>query len=106
MSIAKENIPEFNTNTTKQITKLLSIPLESYKNILTVLKLENYPKLMTFLTFVHKRKVAIDITKTSLESPSIPKSELVNKLLELIQPIVIKEENEKTEEIDEVFFFF
>ncbi len=42
----------------KQILRLLSTPLETYKNILTVLKLEHYPRLLTFLTF-ENRKVII-----------------------------------------------
>jgi len=73
----------------KQILRLLSTPLETYKNILTVLKLEHYPKLLTFLSFENRKRVAIDITKTAIEyTPTIPQAEQINKLLELIEPLI------------------
>jgi len=80
----------------KQLMKLLSIPLETFQNILTVLKLEMYPRLITFLAFDNRKRVAMDITKTAVEfTPAIPQADQVNKLLELIAPLV-KDETAET----------
>lgn len=45
----------------KQTVNLLTIPLENYKNVLTVLKLTNYKKLTDYLAYDSRKKVAISI---------------------------------------------
>jgi hypothetical protein len=45
----------------KQMISLLTIPLENYKNVLTVLKLTNYKKLIDYLNYESRKKVAISI---------------------------------------------
>ena len=45
----------------KQMISLLTIPLENYKNVLTVLKLTNYKKLIDYLNYDSRKKVAISI---------------------------------------------
>jgi len=78
----------------KQMLALLNSPLDSFQNIITVLKLEHYPALMQYLSPENKKKVAIDIARTCTEFPvAIPTADQVNKLLELIAPL-IKDETE------------
>lgn len=92
---ARKEKEDYSKNTNvKQIMRLLSTPLESYKNILTVLSLKNYYSIVKFLNFSNRRKIALDIARTAIESPPIPDADNVNKLLEYISP-VIKDESEQ-----------
>jgi len=101
-----EDKKEDNTKqpTVRQIIKLLTTPLESFKNILTVLKLQNYQDLIAFLSFANRKRIAVDITRTSIEHPSLmTEPDQVNKLLELISPLV-KEEQDVNVAVDEEEF--
>lgn len=90
----------------KQITKLLQTPLDTFKNILTVLKLENYPKTLSFLSLDNRRRISIDIARTAVDyGHAIPEADVINKLLELISPIVKDPENpDEAVNIDEEDF--
>lgn len=73
----------------KQIVKLLNIPLETYKNVLSVLELENYTGLMPFLNYDTRKKVAVDFLKNAIENVTkITQVEHVTKFLEFISPLV------------------
>jgi len=88
----------------KQIQKLLNSPLEEYKDILTVLKLENYPKLIQSLSWANRNRIAIDVIKTAIQyTPAISQADQVNKLLEFLQPL-IKDEEDQPQELDQEDF--
>lgn len=81
----------------KQILKLLQTPLDTYKNILTVLKLDHFPKVIAFLGYDNRKRVAVDIIKNTIEfTTALPTADQVNKLLELVQPL-IKDEADQPE---------
>ena len=106
----------------KQMIGLLTIPLDNYKNVLTVLKLTNYKKLTDYLNYDSRKKVAISILPT-LHSTNIlwhSKDTIKNtiehetivgepydaeKLLDLIQPL-LKDETDQpaAEDVDKVPF--
>lgn len=87
----------------KQIQKLLNIPLETFKNILTVLKLQNYPTLLVFLSYENRKKVAIEIARTSVEyNVSLPNMDSINNLLELVRPLVKDEEDQPPNALEDV----
>lgn len=91
----------------KQIQRLLNVPLETFKNILTVLKLQNYPSLLVFLSYENRKKVAIDIARTSVEyNVSLPNGESLNNLLELVKPLVKDEDDQPANATEDVELFF
>lgn len=56
------------------------------------------------MLLISRRKVAVDIARTAIESPAIPDAENVNKLLEYISPL-IKDESDpapEQQQLDEV----
>jgi len=80
----------------KQLLKLLNMPLEYYKNILTTLELENYEKVMKYLSYSNRKRLAIDIVKNVMENATVvPEPEQVIKLLNRIQPLIRPEEEEE-----------
>ncbi len=44
---------------------LLNSPLDTYQNIITVLKLQNYPTLISYLSYDNRKRIATDIAKTA-----------------------------------------
>jgi len=90
----------------KQTINLLTIPLENYKNVLTVLKLTNYKKLTDYLAYDSRKKVAINTIKNAIEHVTIVgEPEDAEKLLELIQPL-LKDETDQPppEDVDKEDF--
>lgn len=72
-----------------QAMKLLQIPLESYKDILKVLALANYPAVIDALDFDNRRRIAISIIKNIIDNAtSIPDAEAAEKLFNLLKPLL------------------
>jgi len=85
----------------KQILRLLQIPLDVYKNILTVLKLTEYTKLISNLNYENRKRVALDITKNAIEfSATFTTVDEVNTLLGMIEPL-IKDTPDQPAQIDD-----
>lgn len=90
----------------KQMISLLSIPLENYKNVLTVLKLTNYKKLTDYLNYDSRKKAAINTIKNTIENETVVgEPEDAEKLLELIQPLLKDEADQPAaEDVDKEDF--
>lgn len=72
----------------KQIVILLNKPLE-LKNIIAVLSLQHYPTVMGFLAYNTRKRVSIDIAKSSIQNLTrLSTAEHVNRLFEFISPII------------------
>eukprot|EP01118_Nematostelium_gracile_P013563 TRINITY_DN5141_c0_g1_i5.p1 TRINITY_DN5141_c0_g1~~TRINITY_DN5141_c0_g1_i5.p1 ORF type:complete len:732 (+),score=221.45 TRINITY_DN5141_c0_g1_i5:76-2196(+) len=92
------------TSTVKQILRLLQTPLDTYKNIITVLQLENYPKLFTFLSYDNRKRVALEIVKNAVDNSSfLSSANQVNKLLEIVQPLVKDEPDQPQLEEEDIY---
>jgi len=78
-----------------QVVKLLTLPLEAYKNILTALDLAFYSILMSFLDYNTRKKVAVDFAKNALQNfTRISESTHVTKLLDFISPLLKDEKDQ------------
>jgi len=91
---------------TKQIVQLLQIPLEAFKNVLTVLKLSNYQPLISCLSYNTRKKVSLDIVNSTIQNSTIiEEPEDVNSLLETISTLVKDEQDQPDmEDIDKEDF--
>lgn len=56
------------SKSTKQIVALLSAPLEKYNDIVTVLKLSNYPRVMEYLDNRTNKVMAIVIIQSIMKN--------------------------------------
>eukprot|EP01098_Paradermamoeba_levis_P003435 TRINITY_DN1567_c0_g1_i1.p1 TRINITY_DN1567_c0_g1~~TRINITY_DN1567_c0_g1_i1.p1 ORF type:complete len:801 (-),score=266.26 TRINITY_DN1567_c0_g1_i1:33-2435(-) len=76
-------------STVKQIQKLLNLPLDNYKNILIILKLENYPKILNYLNYTNRKRAAVDMVRNIIDnSTQLSEVEHINQFMELIAPLV------------------
>eukprot|EP01121_Diplochlamys_sp_Union-15-3_P020211 TRINITY_DN7824_c0_g1_i7.p1 TRINITY_DN7824_c0_g1~~TRINITY_DN7824_c0_g1_i7.p1 ORF type:complete len:515 (-),score=74.11 TRINITY_DN7824_c0_g1_i7:830-2374(-) len=97
-TITKTKEEKLNKNAVKEILRLLQIPLNAYKNVLMILKLENYQKVMSTLDYADRKKVSIDIAKNAIENDTkIPDAESVEVLFKLLNPLVKDEDGQPPE---------
>ncbi|EFC41731.1 vacuolar protein sorting-associated protein [Naegleria gruberi] len=87
----------------KLVKKLLLIPIESYKNVLTVLQLEKYGEILELLGFDDRRSIAMDICRCALKHRhKVTNVDEIRGLFELIKPLLKDEED--TTDVDEEDF--
>ncbi|CAK8579356.1 unnamed protein product [Lathyrus sativus] len=87
---------------TKQIVALLSAPLEKYNDIMTALKLSNYPCVMEFLDIPTNKVMATVIIQSIMKNGTrISTSDKVEALFELIKGLIKDSDVSPNEELDE-----
>eukprot|EP00761_Pharyngomonas_kirbyi_P013948 gb/GECH01013978.1/.p1 GENE.gb/GECH01013978.1/~~gb/GECH01013978.1/.p1 ORF type:complete len:810 (+),score=182.39 gb/GECH01013978.1/:1-2430(+) len=86
---------------TQLLRRLLLLPVEQYQNVLVLLHLEHYSDLMQILAYTHRRDIAVAIARAALKyRHPITSSEQVNKLFELMRPLM-KDESDAPEAEEE-----
>ncbi|WOL15216.1 hypothetical protein Cni_G23997 [Canna indica] len=90
---------------TKQLIALLSAPLEKYNDIVTALKLPNYPRVMDHLDNGTKKVMAVVIIQSIMKNASnISTADKVEALFELIKGLIKDMDGSQDDEIDEEDF--
>ncbi|XP_004287790.1 PREDICTED: vacuolar protein sorting-associated protein 35A [Fragaria vesca subsp. vesca] len=90
---------------TKQVVALLSAPLEKYNDIVTALKLTNYPRVMEFLdTGTNKVMATVIIQSIMKNTTHILTAEKVEALFELIKGLIVDLDGTLHDEVDEEDF--
>ena len=99
---AEESIQ--NQKVVKQLISFLRSPLVNFNNILIVLQLKNYSSLLPFLSYDSRKKVAVEVLKSCIESGiPIPNPEQAEALFGLIEPLV-SDTQDQPQEFDEEEF--
>ncbi|XP_062102677.1 vacuolar protein sorting-associated protein 35A-like [Humulus lupulus] len=87
---------------TKQIVALLSAPLEKYNDIVTTLKLSNYPHVMEYLDNETNKVMATVIISSVMKNKThVSTADKVEALFELIKGLIKDLEGNSDDEIDE-----
>ncbi|KAF5454594.1 hypothetical protein F2P56_024246 [Juglans regia] len=87
---------------TKQIVALLSAPLEKYNDIVTALKLSNYPRVMEYLDTETNKVMATVIIQSIMKNKTcIETEDKVEALFELVKGLIKDLEGNLQDEIDE-----
>ncbi|KAH7286873.1 hypothetical protein KP509_32G026000 [Ceratopteris richardii] len=91
---------------TKQIITLLSAPLEKYNNVVTVLNLTNYPKIMEHLDYGTNKIMAVVIIQSIMKNGTfIMEADKVEALFQLLKELVQDSDGSPTlDELDEEDF--
>ncbi|OMO55794.1 Vacuolar protein sorting-associated protein 35 [Corchorus capsularis] len=87
---------------TKQIVALLSAPLEKYNDIVTALKLSNYPRMMEYLDSETNKVMATVIIQSIMKNKTrISTADRVEALFELIKGLIKDLDGSPDDEVDE-----
>ncbi|KAF3440329.1 hypothetical protein FNV43_RR18613 [Rhamnella rubrinervis] len=87
---------------TKQIVALLSAPLEKYNDIVTALKLSNYPRVMEYLDNATNKVMATVIIQSIMKNKTqISTVDKVEALFELIKGLIKDLDGTVDDELDE-----
>ncbi|XP_057964926.1 vacuolar protein sorting-associated protein 35B-like [Malania oleifera] len=90
---------------TKQIVTLLSAPLEKYNDIVTALKLSNYPRVMEYLDNGTNKVMAVVIIQSIMKNNTcISTADKVEALFELIKGLIKDLDGTSLDEVDEEDF--
>ncbi|CAD1473373.1 unnamed protein product [Heterotrigona itama] len=87
----KQNVDklEYNSAVSRELVRLMKIPVDNYKNILTVLKLEHFAPLLDYFDYEGRKLLAIYIITNILENETlIPTQEQVDAVLSMVSPLV------------------
>ena len=69
---------EHNTAVSKELMKLMKIPVDNYNNLLTLLKLEHYGPMFEYFDYYARKNMSIYIVNNALENETqIPSQEHV-----------------------------
>ncbi|XP_021815428.1 vacuolar protein sorting-associated protein 35A-like [Prunus avium] len=90
---------------TKQVVALLSAPLEKYNDIVTALKLSNYPRVLEFLDSGTNKVMATVIIQSIMKNTThVLTAEKVEALFELIKGLIEDLDGTPDDEVDEEDF--
>ncbi|KAF8770166.1 Vacuolar protein sorting-associated protein like [Argiope bruennichi] len=92
---------EYNTPVSKELLKLLKIPVQHYNNILTVLELKHFGSLMNFCDYNSRKSMSCFLVNNALENETyIPTQEQVEQILVLVSPLVQDQSDQPSEDDD------
>ncbi|GIY05603.1 vacuolar protein sorting-associated protein 35 [Caerostris extrusa] len=92
---------DYNTPVSKELLKLLKIPVQHYNNILTVLELKHFGNLMNFCDYNSRKSMSSFLVNNALENETyIPTQEQVEEILQLVSPLVQDQTDQPADEDD------
>ncbi|KAK2177624.1 hypothetical protein NP493_589g02015 [Ridgeia piscesae] len=92
---------ESSSAVSKELTRLMNIPIEFYKNILMLLKLDHFSALFDYFDYQARKTMSVYIITSALESDTyVTMQEEVDGILSLVSPLVQDQSDEPEEEGD------
>ncbi|XP_033229903.1 vacuolar protein sorting-associated protein 35 isoform X1 [Belonocnema kinseyi] len=80
---------EYNSAVSRELARLIKIPVDNYKNLLVVLQLENFAPLLEYFDYEGRKMLAIYVITNILENETlIPTQEQVDAVLSIVAPLV------------------
>ncbi|QHN84027.1 Vacuolar protein sorting-associated proteinB [Arachis hypogaea] len=97
--------PKLDNRATKQVVALLSAPLDKYNDIVTALRLSNYPRVMDHLDNQTNKVMAMLIIQSIMKNNTlISTADKVEVLFELIKGLITDLDATTVDEVDEEDF--
>lgn len=85
---------EYNSSVSRELTRLLNIPLQTYNNILTILKLSNFTPLLGVFDVEGRKNMAALIVNNALSNGTfISTPEEVDLILTMISSLIVDQED-------------
>lgn len=88
----------------KELTKLLKVPLDHYKDILTVLQLQNFSKILKYLDFKPRKEISLYVANNIVENFTVIARQVhVEALLSMLTPLVEDHPSSVVDPLDDEF---
>ncbi|KAF6041131.1 VPS35 [Bugula neritina] len=92
---------EHTSAVSKELSKLMMIPVDNYKDVSTLLKLDHYGALFDYFDYESRKSLSLHIVNSAIESGNyITSSEEADSLLTIISPLVVDQKDQPEEEED------
>jgi vacuolar protein sorting-associated protein 35 len=92
---------QFNSPVSKELIKMLKIPIDMHKNVLILLKIKNYSTLLDHLDYPGRKSLCQYILNSALENETIISTpDEVDGLLQLLTPVIV-ESSDKPHDYEE-----
>jgi vacuolar protein sorting-associated protein 35 len=92
---------EMASGVSRELTRLLKIPVDNYNNVLTLLKLEHFGPLLEYFDFNARKTMSIYIVNNTLDNETIISTpEQVDAVLSLVSPLIQDQSDQQQEEMD------
>lgn len=86
---------EHNTSVSRELARLMKIPIDNYNDLLRVLELQHYAALMEHLDYQGRKQLAIYLLNNALENDTVvPSQEQTEQALGLSAPLITAEQGE------------
>ncbi|KDR18449.1 vacuolar protein sorting-associated protein 35 [Zootermopsis nevadensis] len=80
---------EYNTAVSRELTRLMRIPVDNYNNLLTVLQLQHYGPLLDLFDYHGRKNLAAYLVTNALENETlVPTQEQVDAVLTMLSPLI------------------
>lgn len=90
-----------NNAVSKELMRLLKIPVDNYNNVLTILKLKHFAPLFDYFDFSTRKEMAMYVITNALDTDTyIPSQEEVDSILQLAAPLVMDQDDQPSEPDD------
>ncbi|XP_046842547.1 vacuolar protein sorting-associated protein 35-like [Xenia sp. Carnegie-2017] len=100
---SKKNLThvEKNNAISRELTRLLKIPVDCYNNILKLLKLKFFAPLFNYFDYDARKDMAIYVITNAVENETlIPSQDLVDTILSMVSPLVVDQQDQPPEPDD------
>ncbi|XP_059480904.1 vacuolar protein sorting-associated protein 35 isoform X2 [Neocloeon triangulifer] len=92
---------QYNSAVSRELAKLMKIPVDNYNNILTVLKLDHFAPLIEYFDFYGRKDLSAYLVTNALENETlIPSQEQVDTVLTMIDSMIQDQSDQPSSEED------
>ncbi|XP_065675413.1 vacuolar protein sorting-associated protein 35 isoform X2 [Hydra vulgaris] len=90
-----------NNAVSKELMRLLKIPVDAYNNVLTILKLKHFAPLFGYFHYATRKEMAMYVINNALDNETyIPSMEEVDSVLQLAAPLIMDQDDQPAEPED------
>eukprot|EP00795_Rhopilema_esculentum_P001572 gene1572-16023_t len=87
-----------NNAVSKELMRLLKIPVDAYNNVLTILKLKHFAPLFDYFDYPTRKEMAMYVINNALDNETlIPSQEEVDSVLRLAGPLIMDQDDQPSE---------
>ncbi|XP_044735777.1 vacuolar protein sorting-associated protein 35 isoform X2 [Chrysoperla carnea] len=93
---------ESKTPVSKELSRLMKIPIDHYDDLLTVLKLQYYRELLEYFDYSGRKQIAVYLIQNALDNETyIPTQEQVDTILQMISTLICDQKDQPPAQMED-----